>query len=110
MRSPRRRRNGSRPRTPCCMQAIESAAARKAYKKAAGFAKKLLAVDPINRPARQRMIELQIPHARKQMRSKRPDLALKELAAAGEWERADAPNADLRINLGLVGLHGGIGP
>ena len=92
------------------MQAIESAAARKAYKKAAGFAKKLLAVDPINRPARQRMIELQISHARKQMRSKRPDLAAKELAAAGEWERSDAPNADLRINLGLVGLHVGTDP
>ena len=92
------------------LQAIESAAAGKAYKKAAGFAKKLLAVDPINRPARQRMIELQISHARKQMRSKRPDLAWKELAAAGEWERADAPNADLRINRGLVGLRGGLDP
>jgi cellulose synthase operon protein C len=90
------------------MQAIESAAARKAYKRAAGFAKKLLAVDPINRPARQRMIELQISHARKQMRSKRPDLASKELAAASEWERADTPDADLRINQGLVGLRGGM--
>src|SRR5208282_5562040 len=76
------------------LQAIESAAARKAYKKAAGFAKQLLAVDPINRTARRRMIDLQISHARKQMRSKRPDLAWKELVSAGEWERADAPNAD----------------
>ena len=80
------------------MQAIELATARKAFKKAAGFAKKLLSVDPINRPARQRMIELKISHARKQMRAKRPDLASNELAAAGEWERADAPNADLKIN------------
>jgi tetratricopeptide (TPR) repeat protein len=92
------------------MQAIESATARKAFKKAAGFAKKLLSVDPINRPARQRMIELKISHARKQMRAKRPDLASNELAAAGEWERADAPNADLRINQGLVGLRGGQDP
>ena len=92
------------------MQAIESASARKAFKKAAGFAKKLLSVDPINRPARQRMIELKISHARKQMRAKRPDLASNELAAAGEWERADAPNADLRINQGLVGLRGGQDP
>ena len=90
------------------MQAIESAAARKSYKKAAGFAKKLLAVDPINRLARQRMIELQISYARKQMRAKRPDLAWKELAAAGAWDRADAPNADLRTNRGLVGLRGGL--
>jgi hypothetical protein len=92
------------------MQAIESAAARKAYKKAAGFAKKLLAVDPINRPARQRMMTLQISNARKQMRAKRPDLAWKELAAAGEWDRADTPNADLRINRGIVGLRGGLDP
>ena len=56
------------------------------------------------------MIELQISHARKQMRSKRPDLAWKELVAAGEWERADAPNADLRINLAVVGLRGGLDP
>ena len=92
------------------LQAIESAAARKAYKKAAGFAKRLLAVDPINRTARRRMIDLQISHARKQMRSKRPDLAWKELVSAGEWERADAPNADLRINQALVGLRGGLDP
>ena len=92
------------------MQAMKSAAARKAFKKAAGFAKKLLAVDPINRPARQRMIELQISHARKQMRAKRHDLAAKELSAAGEWERADAPNADLRINRGLVALRAGPDP
>jgi tetratricopeptide (TPR) repeat protein len=92
------------------MQAIESAATRKAYKKAAGFAKKLLAVDPINRPARQRMIELQISYVRKQMRAKRPDLAWKELAGAGEWDRSDTPNADLRINRGLVGLRGGLDP
>ena len=92
------------------MQAIELATARKAFKKAAGFAKKLLSVDPINRLARQRMIELKISHARKQMRAKRPDLVSNELAAAGEWERADAPNADLRINQGLVGLRGGQDP
>ena len=92
------------------LQAIESAAARRAYKKAAGFAKQLLAVDPINRTARRRMIDLQISHARKQMRSKRPDLAWKELVSAGEWERADAPNADLRINQALVGLRGDLDP
>lgn len=92
------------------MQAIESATARTAFKKAAGFARKLLSIDPINQPARQRMIELEISHARKQMRAKRPDLASNALTAAGEWERADAPNADLRINQGLVGLRGGQDP
>jgi hypothetical protein len=86
------------------MEAVNSAAARKAYKKAAGFARALLILDPINRPVRQRMIELQIAHARKQIRAKRADLAWKELVQAAEWERSESPNFLLRINQGLFGL------
>jgi hypothetical protein len=69
-----------------------------------GFARKLLARNPINQAARQRMIELHISHARKQVRSKRADLASKELAGAAEWERPGAPSFLLHINQGLVGL------
>jgi hypothetical protein len=89
------------------LQATESAMARKAYKKAAGFARRLLTIDPINAGVRRQMIELQVAHARKQMRAKRPDLAGKELAEAAEWERPDAPSALLRIARGLVGLRTG---
>jgi hypothetical protein len=85
------------------LQAMDSAIARKAYKKAVGFARKLLTLDPINQAARQRMIELHISHARKQIRSKRADLAWKELAEAGGWERPGAPSFLLHINQGLVG-------
>jgi len=85
------------------LQAVDSAIARKAYKKAVGFARKLLTLDPINQAARQRMIELHISHARKQTRSKRADLAWKELAKAAEWERPGAPSFRLCINQGLVG-------
>jgi hypothetical protein len=92
------------------LQAVDSAIARKAYKKAVGFARKLLALDPINQAARQRMIELHISHARKQIRSKRADLAWKELDEAAAWERPDAPNFLLRINQGLVGLELGQKP
>ena len=84
------------------LRAIESSADRKAYKKAADFARRLLVLDPINGPARRRMIDLQIAHARKQMRANRPDLAWQELIAAAQWERAGFPNAALRINQGLV--------
>ena len=87
------------------MQAVEAAVARKSYKKAAGFARTLLVLDPINRDVRQRMVELQLAQARKQMRAARPDLAWKTLGAAAEWERADAPAASLRLGQGLVGLH-----
>jgi tetratricopeptide (TPR) repeat protein len=89
------------------LQATEAAMARKAYKKAAGFAHRLLKIDPINPGVRRQMIELQVAHARKQMRVGRLELAAKELAAAAEWERPDAPNALLRIAHGLVDLHAG---
>jgi hypothetical protein len=92
------------------LQAIDAATARRAYKKAAGLAQKLVRLDPINQPARQRMIDLQIAHARKQMQAQRPDLAWKELADAAQWERADSPDAGLRVNQGLVGLHLERGP
>jgi tetratricopeptide (TPR) repeat protein len=89
------------------LQAMQSAVAREAYKKAAGFAHRLLKIDPINPGVRRQMIELQVAHARKQMRAKRPDLAAKELTQAAEWERADAPSALLRIARGLVALQAG---
>jgi len=89
------------------LQATESAVARKAYKMAAGFARRLLKINSINPGVRRQMIELQVAHARKQMRAKRPDLAAKELSAAAEWERPDAPSALLRIARGLVSLQTG---
>jgi cellulose synthase operon protein C len=92
------------------LQAVDSAIARKAYKKAVGLARKLLTLDPINQAARQRMIELHISHARKQIRSRRTDLAWKGLAEATEWERSGAPSFLLQINQGLVGLELGQKP
>ncbi len=89
------------------LQATQSAVARRAYKKAAGFARRLLGIDPINPGVRRQMIELQLAHARKQMCAKRPDLAAKELSQAAEWDRADAPSGLLRIARGLVALQGG---
>ncbi len=82
--------------------AVEAAAKRNAYKKAATFAHKLLAIDPINQRARQRMIELRIAHARKQMRANRADLALKELTEAAEWERSGCPDPLLGICRAMV--------
>lgn len=89
------------------LQATQSAVARRAYKKAAGFTRRLLKIDPINPGVRRQMIELQLAHARKQMRAKRPDLAGKELSQAAEWDRPDAPSGLLRIARGLVALQSG---
>jgi cellulose synthase operon protein C len=86
------------------LHAVNSAVARSAYKKAAGFARQVLTVDPINAAVRERMIELQLAHARKQMRAGRADLAGKTLAEAAEWELPDAPSATLRIAQALVAM------
>jgi cellulose synthase operon protein C len=88
------------------LHAVDATVARSAYKKAAGFARRLLTLDPINQSARQRMIELQLAYARKQMRSGRADLAGKALSQAAEWERPDAPSAALRIGQALVTMQG----
>ena len=96
--------------TTILLQAVDSAVARSAYKKAVGFARRVLTLDPINQPVRQRMIELQLAYARNQMRSGRADLAGKALAQAAEWERADAPSAPLRIGQALVAMHGDQNP
>jgi cellulose synthase operon protein C len=92
------------------LQAVESAIARDAYKKAAGFARKLLVLDPINPAVRAQMIELQISHAHKLVRTKRPDLAAKELASAAEWERPGATSFRLSIKRALVKLELGAAP
>ena len=91
--------------TAILLQAVDAAVARSAYKKAVGLARRVLTLDPINQPVRQRMIELQLAYARKQMRSARADLAGKALSQAAEWERADAPSAPLRIGQALVAMH-----
>ena len=62
--------------------AIESARQRKAYKKAAGHAKKLLAIDPLNQSARQLLMDSHLDHARKQLNAKKFPLAEKEIAEA----------------------------
>ncbi len=88
--------------TAILLHAVDAAVARNAYKKAVSVARRLLTLDPINRPVRERMIELQLAHARKQMRSGRTDLAGKTLSQAAEWERSDAPSAPLRIGQALA--------
>lgn len=90
--------------TTVLLHAVDAAVARSAFKKAAGFAQQVLAVDPINMPVRQRMIELQLAHARKQARSGRADLAAKSLDEASGWERSDKPDPSLRIARALVAM------
>ncbi|MCU0834114.1 MAG: hypothetical protein MUC77_06705 [Chromatiaceae bacterium] len=65
--------------------ALDVALSADSFKKAAGLARRILELDPINTGARERLVNAHVRHARKQIRGSRADLARKELAQAGEW-------------------------
>jgi cellulose synthase operon protein C len=84
--------------------AMEAANSKKAFKKAAGFAKTLLKVDPINVKARQMGQYSHISHARKLIKSEKYALAHKELALAKALEKNTQPNGLIPITEGLLEL------
>lgn len=71
------------PRDPEALaMAMKEASRRKAFKKAAGYAKALLEIDPINSQARKFLLDARLGHARKQLKSGRIEAARKELEQA----------------------------
>lgn len=69
------------------------------FKKAAGLARQILDIDPINTGVRERLISAHFSHARKQVKRGRLDLAHKELGAASDW----AKTAEARAQMTLAG-------
>ncbi|HDN25541.1 MAG TPA: hypothetical protein ENG03_00290 [Thioploca sp.] len=84
--------------------AMEAATGRKAFKKAAGFAKNLLNVDPINVKARQIARSSHISHARKLIKTSKYELARKELELAAQLEKTSKPSGVVQINQALLEL------
>jgi tetratricopeptide (TPR) repeat protein len=84
------------------LAAVETATARKAYKKAAGFATRVLELDPINSKARNILINSYLAHARKQILAGKYALAEKELDSAGQLERDNARSGVVELNRGLL--------
>lgn len=84
------------------MAAVKTATARKAYKKAAGFAMRVLELDPINTQARTVLINSHLAHARKQILAGKYELATKELNSAGALERDNARSGVVEIDRGLL--------
>ncbi|CAM4141731.1 hypothetical protein VRRI112168_15710 [Vreelandella rituensis] len=66
--------------------ALDTAVDSQAFKKAAKLAHQILAIDPINRSARDRLVKAHLAHAAKQLRASRPDLADNELTEATRWD------------------------
>ena len=83
-------------------EAMGAAIARRSFKKAAGFARTLLRLDPINSTARRVLINAHLSHARKQVRAERFDLARKEFAQAAAMEREGAASGLVQMVQGLA--------
>lgn len=91
------------------MTAANAAARRRAYKKATDYARRLLALDPINRAARQVLLDSALAHAAKQVAGGKAHLAHKTLAAATADARDDNQRGQLEMADGLVALPSGDG-
>ena len=81
---------------------IRVAVAGNAYKKAAGFAKKILAVDPINAQAQNLLLEAHLAHARKLAKGKKWHLVAKELGEARLWGSDPHSEAVIHLLEGIV--------
>ncbi|WP_295388771.1 hypothetical protein [uncultured Thiodictyon sp.] len=84
--------------------ALDLALAGDAFKKAARYAREVLALDPINTGARERLVKAHLAHARKQIRSARADLARKELEQAAAWDQGGRWHDRRDLLVGLLDL------
>jgi len=72
--------------------AMEAASAKKAFKKAAAFANRLLKVDPIHSRAKQILLSAHLSHARKLIKSSKYSLARQELGRILPLEKNSKPS------------------
>jgi tetratricopeptide (TPR) repeat protein len=86
------------------MAAMDVAIASNAFKKAAGIAAAILAVDPINNEVRERLVQAHLDHARKHLRNRRGDLAEKSLVEAEQWLRSERSREAVDLLRGFLGL------
>ncbi len=82
--------------------AAESAIASNAFKKAANYAKTLLAVDPINREARRLLCQAHLAHSRKQIKTKKWHLVEKELKEAEQWANEPIIKAIIALQTAIM--------
>jgi tetratricopeptide (TPR) repeat protein len=86
------------------LAAVETAIAGNAFKKAARFARSLLALDPINPKVKAILLESHLAHARKQVIGGKLELAYQELDAAASWIRVETDRGKLSLMRGMIEL------
>jgi tetratricopeptide (TPR) repeat protein len=83
-------------------EAVEIALAAGSFKKAAGLAKQVLKVDPINPRVRTLIGQAHLAHARKQIGAHNPLAARRELDEAATWFRAAGERGVVTLLQGFV--------
>lgn len=83
--------------TEVLLEAVETALASGAFKKAAGLAKRVLEVDPINPRVRAVLGQAHLSHARKQIAERNPAAAQRELEEAAQWLRSTQDRGSLEL-------------
>ncbi len=96
--------------TEALTAAMESFVQRKAFKKAVEYAKAVLKLDPIHLKARQVLFSSHVSHARKLIKTKKFELARKELNEAAHYEKTNQPSGLVQINQGLLNWYEGTAP
>jgi len=89
------------------MAAVEAALANDTFKKAAGLAKRLLAIDPINNRLRMLLVNAHLAHSRKQMSRYHYQLAEKEIGLAQQMERDGYATGIIELFRGLLAYASG---
>ncbi|MBK5966368.1 hypothetical protein CCR95_20340 [Thiocystis minor] len=84
--------------------AMDAALDAGAFKKAAGLASRILAVDSINTEVREHLVAAHLAHARKQLLKGRADLARKTLDEADTWARGGHAREQLDLTSGLIAV------
>jgi tetratricopeptide (TPR) repeat protein len=89
------------------LEAVEIAAQSKSFKKAAGLARHILTIDPINSKVRNILVDLHLAHARKQIQQEKWALAHKELEEAGQWAQTEQAQGRIDLVWGFLALAAG---
>lgn len=90
--------------TEVLLEAVETAIAGDAFKKAARYARSVLDIDPINPRVRDILLDAHLAHARKQIRMGSYALAKKELATAGSWAQSMAARGRVLLVQGMMAV------
>jgi len=85
------------------LEAVETALAGDAFKKAVGLAKRLLELDPINSRVRALIGQAHLSHARKQIRARQYEAAGRELDQADEWLNSSSDKNLAKMLHGFLG-------